>query len=190
MMRCCHKFIWRVLGLVALTASVAGCSGPLGTRDVRVAGTYTSYLNESIRDGAMLCVAKAKVYQTLNMNGLDCQMYVDLIFHFSGAIEFQDVRISYLSTLSGDWGVMGDTLFLMPDTVGIKHEYLGSNASNNVEEAMVKQLRRNVVAEITPKINQQYRDRSRVALKMLSHGDFGILGVMPDTTLVVFQKTN
>lgn len=190
-MRCCKvKFVWRVLCLVVLMATVAGCGGPHGQRDVRVAGTYTTYLNESIRDGAMLCVAKAKVYQTLGITGLDCQMHIDLIFHFSGAIEFQDVRVSYLTTLTGDWGVEGDTLHLMPDTINMKHVFVGSNASNNVEEAMVRQLRRNVIADIQPKINRQYRDRSRMSLKMLSSGDFGILGALPDTTLVILHKTN
>lgn len=182
------KHIWQGLCLAALVASVAGCSGGLGTRDLRTAGTYTSYMTESVRDGAMRCVARAKVYEKLGVTGLDCTMSIDLTFHFSGAIEFQDVRVSYLTELTGDWGVDGDTLRLMPDTLNMKSEFIGSNASNNVEEAMVRQLRRNVIADIQPKIRQQYMRRSRMAFRMLSSGDSGIFGVMPDSSVVIFKK--
>lgn len=184
------KIIGRIAILIALMASVAGCSGPLGSRDLGMTGTYSSYMTESVRDGAMRCVARAKVSETLGLTGLDCQMLVDLTFHFSGAIEFQDVRVSYLTTLTGDWGVDGDTLRLMPDTANIQTEFLGSNASNNVEEAMVRQLRRNVIADIQPKIRQQYMLRSRLSMRLLSCGNSGIIGIMPDSSMVVLSKSN
>lgn len=145
-------------------------------------------MTESVRDGGMRCVARAKVSETLGITGLDCTMNIDLTFHFSGAMEFQDVRVSYLTTLTGDWGLDGDTLRLMPDTANMKSEFIGSNASNNVEEAMVRQLRRNVIADIQPKIRQQYMRRSRMALRMLSSGDSGIIGVMPDSSIVILKK--
>lgn len=182
------KHIGRAFCLVAFAASVAGCCGPLGSRDWRTAGTYSSYMTESVRDGGMRCVARAKVSETLGITGLDCTMNIDLTFHFSGAMEFQDVRVSYLTTLTGDWGLDGDTLRLMPDTANMKSEFIGSNASNNVEEAMVRQLRRNVIADIQPKIRQQYMRRSRMALRMLSSGDSGIIGVMPDSSIVILKK--
>lgn len=184
------KILLRVLSLAAICASLSACSGPLGKRDARLAGTYQSYMTESVRDGAMRCVARAKVLEELGLTGLQCQMYVDLTFHFSGAMEFQDVRVSYLTTLDGDWGVEGDTLRLMPDTAGMQSTFIGSNASNNVEEAMVRQLRRNVIVDIQPKIRAQYMRRSQLSMRMLSAGDAGVVGALPDSSLVILKKTN
>lgn len=117
-------------------------------------------------------------------------MDLELIFHFGGALEFQDVRISYVSTVSGDWGVKGDSLFFSPDTSTIQAHFISSNAQNNVEEAMVRQLRRNVVAKLEPQIRAKYSQRSIKSIAIERVGDWGLIGSTADSSAVFLQKTN
>ncbi len=182
--------IKRIVCVAASAMALTGCGGPLGERELRAVGTYRTYMTESVRDGSMRCVARARVDETLGLSGLECEMNVDLTFHFSGALEFQDVRVSYKTLVSGDWGVDGDTLRLMPDSATMRTTFVGSNASNNVEEAMVRQLRRNVIADIQPRLCMQYAKKSRVSMAVRSFGDFGVVGSLPDSSVVLLQRTN
>lgn len=176
--------------LSAVVAVLSGCGGSLGQRDLRAVGTYRTFMTENVRDGSMRCVAKARIDETLGLTGLECKMDVDLTFHFTGALEFQDVRVSYKTIVSGDWGIAGDTLRLMPDSATLQTSFIGSNASNNVEEAMVRQLRRNVIADIQSRLRAQYAKKSRMTITVLSLGEPGILGSLPDSSVILLQRTN
>ncbi len=175
---------------VLAAAALSSCSGSCGSREFGLLGTYRTYLSEYFEDGSMQCTARAKVDEQLKPSGLEVAMDLDLIFHFGGALEFQDVRISYVSTVSGDWGVKGDSLFFSPDTSTIQAHFISSNAQNNVEEAMVRQLRRNVVAKLEPQIRAKYSQRSIKSIAIERVGDWGLIGSTADSSAVFLQKTN
>ncbi len=153
-------------------------------------GTYRTYLSEYFEDGSMQCTAMARVDEHLKPSGLELELGLDLVFHFGGALEFQDVRISYASSVQGDWGVKGDSLIFLPDTSSIQARFISSNAQNNVEEAMVRQLRRNVVAKLEPQIRSKYSEHSIKSIAIERVGDWGLLGSAADSSVVFLQKTN
>lgn len=178
------------LAAACAAAFLSSCSGSCGSKEIGLMGTYRTYLSEYFEDGSMQCTAKAKVDEKLKPSGLEIALDLDLVFHFGGALEFQDVRISYASSVSGDWGVNGDSLFFLPDTSSIQARFVSSNAQNNVEEAMVRQLRRNVVAKLEPQIRAKYSEHSIRSIAIERVGDWGLLGSAADSSVVFLQKTN
>ena len=180
----------KVICLTAVAATLTSCGGPLGEKDLGVVGTYRTYMTENIEDGSMRCTATAKVDETLGIGGVDIDMDIALAFHFGGQMEFEDVVVNYKATASGDWGLQGDTLRIAPDSASISTTYAGSSAQSSVEEAMVRQLRKNVIAGMQPKIFERYHKRSQLFTKIISQGRHDLLGILPDSSLVILRKNN
>ncbi len=182
--------IKKVICLTVAAAALTSCGGPLGGKDLGVVGTYRTYMTEHIEDGSIHCTATAKVDETLGLSGVDIEMDIDLAFHFGGQMEFKDVVVSYTATANGDWGMSGDTLRIAPDSTSISTAYAGSSAQSSVEEAMVRQLRKNVISGMQPKIYERYSKRSQLFATLVSQCSHGLIGKMPDSSVVILRKTN
>ncbi len=177
-----------VMAAVAVVVVAAGVISLMG-KDLALAGTYRTYLSETYdEEDGMTCAVRISSREHLGLGGVEVGMGVGLTFHFGGPLEFEDVGLSYKVTLGGDWGVTGDELTMTPDTASFNCIFSGSTARNNVEEAMVRQLRKFVAVSIVPKIRRRVIEANSHEMRIwqVTHG--GVVGEVNGRTVVLLKE--
>lgn len=124
-------------------------------KDLDMMGTYRTYAHETYDEDAVRCDVGICSTETFGPFGVRAAMDVEMTFRFDGAVEFNDLTLRYNAGLSGDWHTYGDRLTLSSDTSSFSYTFAGSSASSNVEEAMVRQLRKFVDVSLVPKIRRK-----------------------------------
>ena len=51
-------------------------------------------------------------------------------------------------------------------------------------------MKRNVIDDILSRLRAQYAKKSRMTITVLSLGEPGILGSLPDSSVILLQRTN
>lgn len=178
-------FVMAAAAAVVVAVGVIGLKG----KDLALAGTYRTYLSETYdEEDGMTCAVKISSKENLGLGGVEVTMGVGLTFHFGGPLEFEDVGLSYKLTLGGDWSVDGDELTVTPDTASFDCAFSGSTAHNNVEEAMVRQLRKFVAVSVVPKIRRRVIEANshRMRIWQVTHG--GVVGEVNGRTVVLLKE--
>lgn len=179
----------RYFVMAAAAAVVAAGVIGLKGKDLALAGTYRTYLSETYdEEDGMTCAVRISSKENLGLGGVEVGMGVGLTFHFGGPLEFEDVGLSYKVTLGGDWSVNGDELTMAPDTASFNCVFSGSTARNNVEEAMVRQLRKFVAVSIVPKIRRRVIEANshKMRIWQVTHG--GVVGEVNGRTVVLLKE--
>ncbi len=140
---------------VTAVALLATFATVLQGKDWGMMGTYRTYACETYDEDDVRCDVSICSTETFSPLGVRADMDVEMTFRFDGVVEFNDMTLRYNAGMSGDWHADGDRLTLSSDTSSFSYTYAGSSANSNVEEAMVRQLRKFVDVSLVPKIRRK-----------------------------------
>lgn len=146
--------IYVALAIVAI-ALLTTLATILQGKDLGMMGAYRTYARETYDEDAVRCDVSICSTETFGPLGVRADMDVEMTFRFDDAVEFNDITLLYDASLSGDWRAESDRLTLSSDTSSFSYTFAGSSASSNVEEAMVRQLRKFVDVSLVPKIRRK-----------------------------------